>query len=361
MRTASPRAIVVACAAFAAGAGGFALFGLGPLDPPNGPITPTYKTMSEVEPRTAINAANTPGDADSRFKITKPGSYYLTGNLTGVSGKSGIEVTANCTIDLCGFELTGVNGSLDGILLVGEFRGTIRNGQVVGWGGNGIAGVDCNFCLFEDLYIQGNAAHGIWIGRDSILSRVRSAENTDGIRVDTFCTIVDSIVSINRDRGIRAGTHATISRCTARGNVNSGIAVTDGANVSDCVSVANATGIEAQGGIIRDNVCDGNPNQNIFIGGAGGAIVRNNTCNNSADTGIYCAGGSTLIEANLLKSNRVGVVVLTDGGNIVIRNHALKNTDYGYYSLGGNDLGQILKNPGHLFVSTNSWANIERQ
>ena len=39
----------------------------GPLDPPVGPITPTFKTLTEVEPRIAINATNTPGDLNNLF------------------------------------------------------------------------------------------------------------------------------------------------------------------------------------------------------------------------------------------------------------------------------------------------------
>lgn len=54
----------------------------GDLNPPAGPVSPTHKTLTEIEPRTAISMANTPGDADSLFKITQPGSYYLTGNIT---------------------------------------------------------------------------------------------------------------------------------------------------------------------------------------------------------------------------------------------------------------------------------------
>src|SRR6185295_11122012 len=87
---------------------GTAVLLAGPLDPPAGPILPTYKTLNEVEPRIVINAANTPGDADSLFKITQPGSYYLTGNITGVAGKHGIEVVASgVTLDLNGFDLLG--------------------------------------------------------------------------------------------------------------------------------------------------------------------------------------------------------------------------------------------------------------
>ncbi len=84
----------------------------GPLDPPAGPVTPTYKTLTEVEPRVAINAANTPGNSTCIFRITQPGSYYVTGNITGVSGKNGLEIGAsNVTVDLNGYAVTGVPGS----------------------------------------------------------------------------------------------------------------------------------------------------------------------------------------------------------------------------------------------------------
>jgi hypothetical protein len=74
--------------------GGAVVSVAGPLSPPGGPVASTYKTLSEVEPRTAVSLANTPGDADSLFKITQPGSYYLTGNIVGVAGKHGVEIAA---------------------------------------------------------------------------------------------------------------------------------------------------------------------------------------------------------------------------------------------------------------------------
>src|SRR6185369_7398513 len=81
----------------------------GNLNPPAGPVASTMKTLSEVEPRIPINATTTPGDADSIFRITQPGSYFLTGNITGVNGKHGIEVAASSvTIDMRGFDLVGV-------------------------------------------------------------------------------------------------------------------------------------------------------------------------------------------------------------------------------------------------------------
>lgn len=118
----------------------------GPLDPPIGPVSSTGKTLTEVEPRIAINGVNTPGDNDSTpslYKITQPGSYYLTGNVTGVINKSGIEIAAsNVTLDLNGFELVGVTGtaSVHGIYATptGLANVSVRNGSVRNRGGYGV-------------------------------------------------------------------------------------------------------------------------------------------------------------------------------------------------------------------------------
>ena len=88
----------------------------GSLTAPAAPA-PTMKTLNQVEPRLELNGANTPGDADSIYKITQPGSYYLSGNLIGASGKHGIEIAArDVSLDLNGFALTGVAGSLNGVV-----------------------------------------------------------------------------------------------------------------------------------------------------------------------------------------------------------------------------------------------------
>src|SRR5580658_9358313 len=72
----------------------------GSLTPPGAPA-PTMKTLSQVEPRTIVAAANTPGDSGDTFIISQSGSYYLTTNMTGVSDQDCIEITANnVTLDL---------------------------------------------------------------------------------------------------------------------------------------------------------------------------------------------------------------------------------------------------------------------
>ena len=123
----------------------------GPLNPPAGPVTSTGKTTQEIfdkvasaEPRIAINAANTPGDANSLFKITTRGSYYLTGNITGVANKHGIEIAASgVTLDLNGFDLVGVPamGAFDGVRATavgGQNNIAVVNGSVRNWGQDGI-------------------------------------------------------------------------------------------------------------------------------------------------------------------------------------------------------------------------------
>jgi hypothetical protein len=69
------------------------VFAQGPLTPP-GPPAPTMKTLEQIEPRTEIKAGHTPGDADSQFKITRAGSYYLSSNIGGDVGKNCIEIAA---------------------------------------------------------------------------------------------------------------------------------------------------------------------------------------------------------------------------------------------------------------------------
>ncbi|MFT3684265.1 MAG: hypothetical protein QM783_04950 [Phycisphaerales bacterium] len=124
----------------------------GPLDPPAGPVAPTAKPLVEIEPRTALSQANTPGDADSVFRITQPGSYYLTGNVTGASGKMGIEIAAGgVTVDLCGFTLAGVPGSLNGVFDASITGTTLKNGTISDWGGE--------VRTFEQL-LAGHQCHG---------------------------------------------------------------------------------------------------------------------------------------------------------------------------------------------------------
>src|SRR5690242_16063675 len=82
-------------------------FGQGALTPPGVPA-PMMKSLDQIEPRTPVDATHTPGNSFEGFIISQPGSYYLTTNILGSSGKDGIEIaTNNVSLDLNGFALLG--------------------------------------------------------------------------------------------------------------------------------------------------------------------------------------------------------------------------------------------------------------
>ncbi len=119
--------------------------------PPPAPPGPTMKTLSQVEPRAPISSLP--------FAITNPGSYYLTTNLTGAASANGITVQASdVTIDLHGFTLAGVSGSLNGVAVPSAQNGlAIFGGVVQGWGGSGISAASASGGQFSQLTLQQNS------------------------------------------------------------------------------------------------------------------------------------------------------------------------------------------------------------
>ena len=88
-----------------------------------------------------VNSVNTPGDATASFVISQPGSYCVPSNIVGESGKTGIRIDADSvTLDLGGFAMLGVGGSLSGVLVNSHIHIVVRNGSVSGWGIDGVDG-----------------------------------------------------------------------------------------------------------------------------------------------------------------------------------------------------------------------------
>jgi len=135
------------------------VFAQGSLTPPGAPA-PVMKSLDQIEPRTPVGDAHTPGDSGNQFIVRQPGSYYLTANLVGVSGKHGVRiVTNNVTLDLKGLALTGVAGSFVGIYVPNGTNIIVRNGTISGWGNQGVNAAE-NATL-EHLTISANAFDGI--------------------------------------------------------------------------------------------------------------------------------------------------------------------------------------------------------
>ncbi len=322
----------------------------GPLNPPAGAVTSTPKPLGEIEPRIAINATNTPGDNDgspSLFKITQPGSYYLTGNITGVSGRTGIEIaSSDVSIDLNGFRLAGVPGSLDGVRVPapGTSGISVSNGTVSGWGNDG---VDLSVTIAStgrNLTVTGNVNTGLLLGDNSIADACvanangsrgiliglagaargcSTADNGgDGLLVGSSSTVADCASYRNEGNGFSSGSGATFTSCAAAFNANAGFHVSIGCVVSACVSYSNAVGIDASAGStitnnsVRFSAADG-------VRVSSQCLVRSNACSFNGDTAdganIHTIGVDNRIEDNICSSADRGIDVDLSG-SIIIRN-----------------------------------------
>ncbi|MCK6455999.1 MAG: hypothetical protein L6Q92_05655 [Phycisphaerae bacterium] len=319
------RALVVCASAIVGLLTRAALAPAGSLTPPLGPIGPTMKTLVEVEPRTPVQSL--PGSASAVHVISAPGSYYLTADVLGQPGKHAIDVTAvnGVTIDLRGFALRAVVGSLDGINAAGDLA--VRNGSAIGWS-NGVN--VCNNALLENLRFSGCAV-GATVCRGQVIDCV-AQQNQIGF----------------------AGFGVLFQRCTATSNASAGFSAANGSAVIDCVASSNGRGIAASGGSQIER-CAVFASSTIGIELADFCRVAGNNVDSNGTIGIFAYGEGNTIDGNMLSRNPVGIRV-TYIGNFVVRNR-VRNATTGYDIAAGNDYAQIIGAPGANFVVTNAWAN----
>lgn len=305
------RALLAAAGGLAAGVALARSASAGPLNPPAGPVTSTGKTLVEVEPRIAINSTNTPGNAGAAFRITQPGSYYLTGNLTGEPGKHGIQIDSHgVTLDLNGFALFGVTGSLDGIHMP-SFRENIviRNGLIAAWPGSGLS-TRMDIGRIEHISANGNGAWGIDNHSGTFTSHIHSCESLGNGSVAAGTG------------GIRGGANSQISDCVANSNTGTGIMVASSSLVTDCVSRSN-TGVGIHVGnqsLVKENTSNFNGADGILV--SSGCLVVGNLTGNNGSTdgaGIHATGTDNRIDGNLCTGADRGIDV-DSAGNIIVRN-----------------------------------------
>jgi parallel beta-helix repeat protein len=328
-----------------------AIFSQGVLAPPGAPA-PTMKSLDQIEARTIVNSNNTPGDAISLFKITNSGSYYFTGNITGVSGKHGIVIAApNVTLDLNGFFLTGVPGSLNGISATNVaplYPGLIvRNGTITGWG---LYGIDTQFgaegAVFSKLVLQNNGTSG---GAFGGLRGSRS--------VVSDCVAQNNIYSYGL---LGNGMH--FINCVAAGG-DQGFGAFFGSELDGCVSKDNFYGVDAENSSVRNCTIYNSTTDGIYVR-SNCRIIGNLVAGNGHGTGIYVVGSANIIDGNTTVSNSTAGISLLNAsatGNLMIRNTAHGNV-VNYYTGSGNSFGPIVNaiSIGDISSNTNAshpWAN----
>ena len=309
----------------------------GDLNPPPGPIVPTMKTLVEVEPRTPVQSLS--GSATALHVISEPGSYYLTGNIAGESGKNGIEVAADdVTLDLNGYALLGMPESLDGVMIHAH-RSNIAclSGSVRGWGDDGIdAGSDgIGGGRFIDVHAYGNGGRGLMGGSVWTITRCTATANgSHGIQVGTVATVTECSVAGNGGDGITLAVRSEgglVTNCTSKENTGFGFRADTGVSIVGCVSTHDqGGGIEVEARcLVRQNLCWRGGSPRINVTGVGNRI-EDNRVTIDGGTGIDVSGTS----------------------NLVVRNY-VEGTGTKYSIGGGNLAGAITGDP----VSAGPWAN----
>jgi parallel beta-helix repeat protein len=330
----------------------------GPIDPPPGPVAPT----PGPEPRIPISDTTTPGDADSLYRIGNSGSYYLTGNITGVAGKKGIEVAGKgVTIDLNGFSLIGVPNSLAGISAFAQVDHlAVFNGRVDSWGGEGITATPAASARLHALQVRNCLGGGINAFAKSVITDC-TAENNGGtgITAGPISTVTRCAASGSGTFGIFASNGSTISQCTATGNTQAGIAVTSESIAEACTARFNfAEGITAnEGSIVRN--CMTSRNNLDGISATNACTISGNACDNNGNgtnnigAGIKVAGTNNRIEGNQCTVNDRGIQV--DGaGNFIARNTCSDNRDKNWIVAIGNICLVVQGAPTTVLINGNT-------
>jgi len=315
-------------------------FAQGPLMPPAAPAA-SMKTLDQIEPRTLI--------PDLPFSIEMPGSYYLGTNLFGESGKEGIIISSHdVTVDLNGFSLTGVAGSLHGISVEGSRDSiVIRNGTVRGWGQYGI-----NASLAKSSHASGLRLIDNGLGETS----------TAGLFLGSGL-IENCIAEGNGGSGLRAGTASSVRNCIARNNGTWGIHAQTGSSVLSCQSISNEDDgivLTSSGSILH---CSSVLNNNDGIEVGNDSYVFGNTCRDNGDNGtgagIHVTSPDNRIDSNNVIANETGILVVSSG-SLIVRNSSRGNGGgaSNYVVHASSSLGEVVNvffsGP---FTNSNPWAN----
>lgn len=132
----------------------------------------TMKSLDQIEPRKAILSLP--------FSITNAGSFYLAGNLRATATNvAGIIInSSDVQLDLNGFAIIGIPGSLDGIKVLGTNENiNICNGSIREWDGFGINAIDANDGSVLEVKANRNGRGGIVYGDGAMVERCSAYGN----------------------------------------------------------------------------------------------------------------------------------------------------------------------------------------
>ena len=265
----------------------------GPLNPPAGAIASTGKTLTEVEPRTAVNAVNTPAGSNHTYVITASGSYYLTADLISSGTTNGLLINApRVTLDLNGFSIVNGGTGQFGILLNAHDQNvTIRNGTVSGWGSLGIGhnGGNAPAISVENIFFR-NCARGIRVPGPLRVTRC-TARNCSIIGFECMSPhalfescLAEACTSV----GFYLNPYSVAQGCIANA-CGTGFFGNDGSRFIDCSATANTSlGFDLGAGVLLHRcTARGNGSANAAGNGNIRAGVRALITQCLSDSGFY--------------------------------------------------------------------------
>jgi hypothetical protein len=290
----------------------------GQLTPPPGPVAPTGATPVQ----------SLTGDGTSLYVINQPGAYVLTANIQGVVGKHGIVVAAdNVTINLAGFTLSGVVGSVTGITNLATNRGiSVVNGRLTDWPSGGIRLVGTG-CTASDVTVL-NSGNAIVLEKQSGTRISRCSVHDITTTTTDACLVADTVESCTLGAitgpGVVTGINAysLVSACTIE-NI-SGITVT-GISVNglaiDCVvlSVGGTTIVGILGNADRCVVSAFGSAATTSLTGIQGSLVAN-----SYVSGISQPAASALASQGISAFTAVNCEVLNGSFNSTATTHGIR-------------------------------------
>ncbi len=358
-------------------------FAQGSLTPPGTPA-PTMKTLQQLEPRTDMNLLT--GDATAVAVISSPGSYYLTSDLSGESGKDTIRVISTggrITIDLNGFALTNTAAGRTAIVLPpGSPSVVIRNGTIlcsgssstkavggsslhvscenlalVGFNGSTLLslGDDCSVtrctiteggitaglrCVLRETKIQSTGETTILLGADSQAVALQFTSDRGMLTVGKRSLLADCQVNIvtgppaffGNAAVVTTDQGAVVRNCTITGGNVAGHALQVAANslVSGCrISTVFRDGIISSGAAnvtVESCVVQGNGRDAIFLGP--NARVRDCTVAGSGTEGIEVGENSIVTGCTVSAAGGSGGIVSV-GENVEVSHCAVKGVTAG--------------------------------
>ncbi|MEL6330199.1 MAG: right-handed parallel beta-helix repeat-containing protein [Planctomycetota bacterium] len=364
--------IAIAALALAAGT---ARAQLGQINPPLGPVADTGPDLFQIEPRTPLSLETTPGDSDSIFKITSPGSYYLTGNIRfggAAVDFNAIEIVAtDVIIDLNGFTIDGIEAGGYGVRVIAQgARVTVKNGNITSFRFGGVYATG-RMSVVRDVNVNNivdNQSAGIRVGRGGLVENctVENVQNSgirtsfdglvrncrvfsvsqNGYYLGGFSRVENSVSAGAGLAGFRLEEGAQAVDCLARSSDRSGFYGLNSAMVTRGVSINNdLAGYEMlNNGTVRDSVARGNTDG--FVVGDGSILVGN-AARDNASIGLLIQGSGGNIDRNTASGSQYGFYCFGQGNadNAFTRNVADSNSLGNYFIISNDNYHRISTDP----------------